>query len=476
MTTNEMPAKNTDRELWRESDDRSQTTPSIHVTQDGGIGINVGGTVIVMPLRKWHELANRPRVPVVTPSVMTSRVADEVAKIACGTPIIAKPEQPPFAPKQFVRIKSSGTILNVARCEKRVVHGALRWVVDDLNGMRAFAADCELIKNMELVNAETGEAVIHLEPKTVRYACTKLAAVGDGVKFTGRASPDPFKVVSVDADGMCDLDFLDGEFYGTFHASKLEFVPDVTPVEATEFDFDEAANKAAAVILEDLDDETTITKADWISDAISAQIRPGVQALHELQAQKLAACSCAAIMDTPETHDQNKDMKPDNPFWSPAFDDVMRRTGECIKLRRALSDIARPGDCGCRPCRGQCRTKEALEIDIDGLRTIAREALAQSIESLNKPRETPLDPVAELELEQLRERLAVAMSLLGQCDNRMFLVGDFEVRKTAGGWTLYRPLHGALLADAKNVKVFSNPVQAALRAKELADVGKVGAA
>jgi hypothetical protein len=29
---------------------------SIHVTQDGGIGINVGGLVIVKPL-KWHRLA-----------------------------------------------------------------------------------------------------------------------------------------------------------------------------------------------------------------------------------------------------------------------------------------------------------------------------------------------------------------------------------------------------------------------------------
>ena len=91
-------------------------------------------------------------------------VAQEPIAVEAPQPIIATPEQPPFAPKQFVRIKTSGTILNVARCEKRVVHGALRWVVDDLNGMRAVAADCELIKNMELVNAETGEAVIHLPP------------------------------------------------------------------------------------------------------------------------------------------------------------------------------------------------------------------------------------------------------------------------------------------------------------------------
>jgi hypothetical protein len=49
--------KNTDRELWRETDD--YYAPSIHVTLGGGIGINVGGTVYVMPLRDWHALPAR---------------------------------------------------------------------------------------------------------------------------------------------------------------------------------------------------------------------------------------------------------------------------------------------------------------------------------------------------------------------------------------------------------------------------------
>jgi hypothetical protein len=43
---------NTDRELWRETPD-DYYAPSIHVTEGGGIGINVGGYVFVMPLRKW---------------------------------------------------------------------------------------------------------------------------------------------------------------------------------------------------------------------------------------------------------------------------------------------------------------------------------------------------------------------------------------------------------------------------------------
>lgn len=48
--------ENTDRELWRELE-RDYYCPSIHVTSDGRIGINVGGTVHVMPLAGWHALA-----------------------------------------------------------------------------------------------------------------------------------------------------------------------------------------------------------------------------------------------------------------------------------------------------------------------------------------------------------------------------------------------------------------------------------
>ncbi len=51
-----IPAKNTDRELWREREG-DYYADSIHVTAQGGIGINCGGTVHVMSLRQWHSLA-----------------------------------------------------------------------------------------------------------------------------------------------------------------------------------------------------------------------------------------------------------------------------------------------------------------------------------------------------------------------------------------------------------------------------------
>jgi hypothetical protein len=54
----EQGAENTDRELWREIPD-DYYAPSLHVTVGGGIGMNVGGFVIVLPIREWHALAKK---------------------------------------------------------------------------------------------------------------------------------------------------------------------------------------------------------------------------------------------------------------------------------------------------------------------------------------------------------------------------------------------------------------------------------
>ena len=47
---------NTDREIWREREG-DYYADSIHVTKEGAIGFNVGGTVIVMPHSEWFSLA-----------------------------------------------------------------------------------------------------------------------------------------------------------------------------------------------------------------------------------------------------------------------------------------------------------------------------------------------------------------------------------------------------------------------------------
>ena len=58
---NDQPAANTDRELWRkgggDGNGMSYYEPSIHVTQDERIGINVGGYVFEMLVEEWHQLA-----------------------------------------------------------------------------------------------------------------------------------------------------------------------------------------------------------------------------------------------------------------------------------------------------------------------------------------------------------------------------------------------------------------------------------
>lgn len=56
------PCENTDREIYREPPG-DYYAYSIHVTQGGGIGINVGGTVYVKPLVEWHRLAGGPFTP-----------------------------------------------------------------------------------------------------------------------------------------------------------------------------------------------------------------------------------------------------------------------------------------------------------------------------------------------------------------------------------------------------------------------------
>ncbi len=67
MEIREQTAQNNDRELYRDPDTTGNGdfySPSIHVTHDGGIGINVGGKVFVKSLREWHKLAIRAAIQV----------------------------------------------------------------------------------------------------------------------------------------------------------------------------------------------------------------------------------------------------------------------------------------------------------------------------------------------------------------------------------------------------------------------------
>lgn len=75
---------NTDRELWRDGGD--YYAASIHVTQAGGIGINIAGTVFVKTADEWHRLAREAERPTALSAVVASvtdheKVAKELDSI-----------------------------------------------------------------------------------------------------------------------------------------------------------------------------------------------------------------------------------------------------------------------------------------------------------------------------------------------------------------------------------------------------------
>lgn len=45
------------------------------------------------------------------------------------------------------------------------------------------------------------------------------------------------------------------------------------------------------------------------------------------------------------------------------------------RMRSALERIAAGRDCGCRPCTGDCTSRDALLAELDGLRDVARKAV-----------------------------------------------------------------------------------------------------
>jgi hypothetical protein len=64
MSTEEQAYLNTDRELFREvpeGEPMSYYSPSVMVTADNQIGMNVGGRVIVARIEEWHAAMSSAR-------------------------------------------------------------------------------------------------------------------------------------------------------------------------------------------------------------------------------------------------------------------------------------------------------------------------------------------------------------------------------------------------------------------------------
>jgi len=75
---------NPDRDIWIEVGGESFYTSRIFVTQDGNIGIEVGGLCIVKSIREWHKLA-WPQHNFVESNGGTDRQCTECGAIDCSS-------------------------------------------------------------------------------------------------------------------------------------------------------------------------------------------------------------------------------------------------------------------------------------------------------------------------------------------------------------------------------------------------------
>src|ERR1051325_89753 len=83
--SDDQAALNTDIEIWRRTPG-DYYSPSIHVTRDGGgIGMNLGGTVIVLPIELWFAAAKKELGRASLTSATEGEPDDETAlKAACN--------------------------------------------------------------------------------------------------------------------------------------------------------------------------------------------------------------------------------------------------------------------------------------------------------------------------------------------------------------------------------------------------------
>lgn len=118
------------------------------------------------------------------------------------------------------------------------------------------------------------------------------------------------------------------------------------------------------VIAMTLEEAVAIVKP--LNDRIAKGPTPGaIEAAHQI-GDAIVSTTCAS--------------RPE--FWTT---DTIRelailidRETSAVDMLAALQRIAKPHDCGCRPCTGQCLSQEALQIYIDEFRDIARATVAKA--------------------------------------------------------------------------------------------------
>jgi hypothetical protein len=130
-------------------------------------------------------------------------------------------------------------------------------------------------------------------------------------------------------------------------------------------------------------------------------IKPLIQRLSELQARQAdvsdaatiaaAVCMLDELFTSWQTQNDSANYHRDAVNRLAASVDAMGERSETVvsvaqericNLERevhhyedALRRIVRPSDCGCWPCRGDCRSATALQIEIDGIKDLAKRAL-----------------------------------------------------------------------------------------------------
>ena len=124
---------------------------------------------------------------------------------------------------------------------------------------------------------------------------------------------------------------------------------------------------------EDVTRETTLCDSACIE---ASRLHAEVATLQEQIGQQLAACDCAATMDTAETHEKNKIVTRDNPFWSPAFESVMHRTSECISLRAEVEALKQSIESGQRVLREDAERNAARAERAEAALAIERQTLS----------------------------------------------------------------------------------------------------
>lgn len=128
VSENSVGSRNTDTEIWRRVPGDFYS-PSIHVTEGGSIGINVGGYVIVASVYKWHEAGEKLlSVPNDRPGRLSEAIQNAIF-----------PERAIFNLRNFGNIRKPKSS-NIASIIYREIGGSFIQIV----GIENFLSACDI--------------------------------------------------------------------------------------------------------------------------------------------------------------------------------------------------------------------------------------------------------------------------------------------------------------------------------------------